>query len=291
MKQKLSLFLLLSLILVMLSPLNASAAVSAGITGESIFDAPYLQSKGSMGVLVIPVEFNDVRFEDDAESNLEDVFRGSGTADAPSVKSYFNNASYGSLYMDVIVQRVVTLDHDRSEYENDLEGMIEECLDYVDDVRKVDLNAFDENYDGYFDALYIVFAGETGTNGSFWWPHTETYFNNFRTAGVRVSGCSLLSYDMLMNGTVLEQYTAIHETGHLLGLTDYYASGTESGTHADVMMDRNMGDEDCFSKMLLGWSVPQTAVASGTFTVESESVTSDALLVAPPDWDGNILSE
>ncbi len=291
MKQKLSLFILLSLLVIMLAPLRASAAVSAGITGQSIFDAPYLQSKGSLGVLVIPVQFSDVRFEDDAESNLEQVFRGGGTADAPSVKTYFANASYGSLYMDVIVQPIVTINAPRSDYDNDLEAMIVKCLDYVDDVREVNLNTFDENYDGCFDALYFVFAGETGENGSFWWPHTETYFGGLRAGGVKVGGCTLLSYEMLMNGTVLEQYTAIHETGHLLGLTDYYASGTTSGTNADVMMDRNKGDEDCFSKLLLGWTVPQTAMTSGTFRIESESVTSDALIVAAPDWDGNILSE
>ncbi len=291
MKQKLSLFLLLSIILVSLAPLKVSAAVTAGITGDSLFSSPYLQSKGSMGVLVVPVQFDDVKFEDDAESNLEEVFRGSGTADAPSVKSYFDIASYGSLYLDVIVQRPVTLHPSRSAYENNLEGMIEDALDIIVEYREVNLYQFDENYDGYFDALYFVFAGDVGANGSFWWPHTETYFNDFEAGGVQIAGCSFLSYEMLMNGTVLEQYTAIHETGHLLGLTDYYASGTASGTGADVMMDRNKGDEDCFSKMLLGWTVPQTTTASGTFSLESESVTSDALIIAPPTWDGNILSE
>ena len=62
--------------------------------------------------------------------------------------------------------------------------------------------------------------------------------------------------------SLLRQYTAIHETGHQLGLTDYYANSYTSGTNAAVMMDRNEGDEDCFSKMLLGWISPQVVTSS-----------------------------
>ena len=57
------------------------------------------------------------------------------------------------------------------------------------------------------------------------------------------------------------------------------------------MMDRNEGDEDCFSKMLLGWITPQLVTSSCYITLESASVAADAALIAPQSWDGNYLSE
>lgn len=283
--------LVLALLLALLPVTKARAGIFIDSAGGSIFSDPYLQSKGSMGVLVIPVQFADVRFSDDAESNLEQVFRGSGTKDAPSVKEYYAQASYDSLYMDVIVQKVVTLDKNREEYAKDPVKMITECLEYITNVRNVYLPSFDENADGRLDALYLVWAGEAGNAYSFWWPHTDNFFTNFSFRGLKINTCSYLSYEWLMNGTKIQQFSAIHETGHMLGLTDYYASTSVSGTLADTMMDRNAGDIDPFSKELLGWNAPIRVNASGTFEIGSSARTKDVLLLSAKDWDGNILGE
>jgi len=54
---------------------------------------------------------------------------------------------------------------------------------------------------------------------------------------------------------------AIHETGHALGLPDYYdyddAIGPGGGLGGLDMMDGNWGDHNCFSKYLLGWLSPR----------------------------------
>ena len=76
-----------------------------------------------------------------------------------------------------------------------------------------------------------------------------------------------------------------------MGLTDYYIDSYTGGTGATVMMDRNEGDEDCFSKMLLGWTKPQIVTESCYVTLASSSVTADAAVIAPTSWDGNFLSE
>lgn len=71
--------------------------------------------------------------------------------------------------------------------------------------------------------------------------------------GVHVGGCVTLHERSDSKEGV---QTLIHESGHLLGLPDYYNYTTqmyEDGLDAyDMMMD-NVGDHNAFSKWLLGW--------------------------------------
>jgi len=55
--------------------------------------------------------------------------------------------------------------------------------------------------------------------------------------------------------------TLIHETGHAMGLPDYYdykpGVGPDGGVGDFDMMDSASYDHNCFSKMLLGWVEPR----------------------------------
>ncbi len=271
--------------------MTAFARVVITTTGYSIFEPPFTQASGSVGVMVIPVEFADTTFGDEnATDKIDQIFRDGGFGDLPAVKEFYERASYDSLYMDIVVQRTVYLDIERAAYEEDPTQLVWDCLSAVME-REVSLTSFDENYDGFLDALFLVVAGDAPDQKSVWWPHTDTYYGGMATDEIYVGGCSFISYDLLTSESSIRQFSAIHEMGHLFGLPDLYQSATVSGTGSSVMMDLSTGDQDCFSKMLLGWTQPQITDKAGSFRISSESTTPDALIIAPENWDGNILSE
>ena len=287
-KAAISIFLAISLLVTLAIP--GSAQVIIENVGTSIFPSNFMPAQGNVGALVIPVEFIDFRFQEDPVENLEAMFSGNGTDLVPSVEDYFTNASYGEMKINAEIQPVVRLDKTRRSYSGQHAQLIEDLLAVMTD-RGIDLSEFDQNGDGVLDGLYIIWAGAPEASGDDWWPYSDTFYFEYKVAGIQLGSFSFLSYELLTENSVLRQYTAIHETGHQLGLTDYYADSYTSGTNAAVMMDRNEGDEDCFSKMLLGWITPQVINSSCYVTLESASVTADAALIVPQSWDGNYLSE
>lgn len=269
---------------------SAAAKVYVSSGSGSIFPSDlFMPAQGSVTALVLPVQFLDTMFDEDPASFLTELFSGSGTENVPSVSDYFTAASYGSLSLSFAVSPVVTLSGGRERYEDDPQKLIDEALSAAVSAG-LDLSRFDSGGDGTLDGLYLIWPGQARYNSS-WWPSSDTFYQEFDSCGYRIGSYTSLSYDMLRSGTAMRQYTAIHETGHQFGLTDYYAGGSTAGTGADIMMDRNIGDEDPFSKLLLGWNQPFTVSEDGWYRLDSSSVSPDVMVLAAPDWDGNLLSE
>ena len=76
----------------------------------------------------------------------------------------------------------------------------------------------------------------------------------------------------------------IHETGHALGLDDYYdyeTGGVKGGVGYFAMMDGNQGDHDPYSKAILGWTEP-TVVVNMDYetTLRSFEATGDTIILS-----------
>ena len=82
----------------------------------------------------------------------------------------------------------------------------------------------------------------------------------------------------------LDAHTYIHETGHLLGLDDYYdynsTLGPDRGLYTADMMDANIGDHCPISKLLLDWVDPYVATTSGQVTLSPFTTSGDCIIVA-----------
>lgn len=98
----------------------------------------------------------------------------------------------------------------------------------------------------------------------------------------------------------IDAHTLIHETGHMLGLDDYYSYETDSdGYYTEApcgmvdMMDCNVGDHDAYSKMLMGWASPKLVNGEGSFaiTLKSFTETGEFALIPSSSWNGTPYDE
>jgi hypothetical protein len=78
----------------------------------------------------------------------------------------------------------------------------------------------------------------------------------------------------------------IHETGHALGLPDYYdyddSVGPDGGVGGLDMMDSTSFDHNCFSKWMLDWITPDFITnGSDTLSLNPSSVYADSVAIMP----------
>ena len=79
-----------------------------------------------------------------------------------------------------------------------------------------------------------------------------------------------------------DAHVVIHETGHMLGLMDYYSydGDTYSPLGGLDVMDGGIMDHNPYSKMLLGWTKPYIVYGNAEITIPS-CQQEDALIVIP----------
>ena len=251
--------------------------------------AGFLPSLGNPNILVIPVDFSDYTFvEAGAKSNeaarerIEDAYFGERNDDElhESLRSYYKKSSYGQLDITGVVTPVIRAPRTYAYYKSitnsstqtDLiDGIIRLALKTLDSTY--DYHDFDTNGDNIIDAIWLVYSGpiDNGGNSMFWaftyWSYMEDQFD-----GVDVSPYAWAAYKFFDEGGYTDHpdaHTTIHETGHLMGLDDYYDyDGYRTPAGGLDMMDNNIGDHMAFNKYNLGWVKPETITESGTYTLK-----------------------
>jgi hypothetical protein len=100
--------------------------------------------------------------------------------------------------------------------------------------------------------------------------------------------------DYEMEGLYINAVTYIHETGHLLGLDDYYdyneGEGSDKGLGGADMMDYNIGDHNVYSKLMLGWVTPTVVTSTQEITISSSTESGQFIMILL-DYDGTYFSE
>lgn len=259
-----------------------------------------MPNSGDARALVVPVLFTDVTLPNDhVVSDLETAFFGSAEDTGwESLTSYYETSSYGALNITGEVLDVYNAKYEISKYEDkyfgttyvDDNAIIKEVLEYYDST--VDFSSFDADNDGYIDALYIIYLNDYSTSStSPWWAYTYEYMTEDYEYydGVEGDFFVMMSYsffeeDLYNESITFNCETVIHETGHLLGLTDYYdydsSQGVSGGIGGGDMMDYNVGDHNAYSKTILGWIDPYLVTSQSTITLESFEQTGDAIIIA-----------
>jgi len=266
-----------------------------------------LPSTGNPKVLVIPVSFSDYTADKDMVENLKQAFFGDAlTTKWESLRSYYLKSSYNKLDITGEVLPVFETNKKSSYYESMQNGdyeIIKAALTYYDSM--INYDDFDSDKDGYIDAIYLVYTCPINyvDSDSMYWAYTYEYstdeielYDNVEADFYLFAGYDFL-FETPQSGASLKYNleTFIHETGHLLGLDDYYdydtSTGPAGGAGGGDMMDNNVGDHNAFTKAILGWINPLVMDGDkATITLNSFEASGDAIIIAK-NYEGSLFTE
>ena len=260
---------------------------------------PIMPAEGDVNTLVIFTEFADCKFAPEFKAAIKEQMFADATADSDknpnypieSLSAYYQRASYGKLNIKGEFFEYSS-EHERSYYNNSMQNndpLYQEALNSwaaqiisekpegsaLSDSAYLDqyLAKFDADNDMKIDGCYLCVAGGHTGWASQWWA--------YRTGASRLSIGSYQLPSVIqmidrLNQTSgkdnVQDYMIVftHETGHQLGLDDYYSYESDlSKIDTFAMMSSNCGDQDGFAKMLLGW-LPEESVQ---FAYEDEEIT------------------
>ncbi len=270
-----------------------------------------MPSKGTAKPLVLLIDFPDYHrprhvTADTVEKSLFSLEQ------EDSLAAYYYRSSYGNLVIDGTVLGWYRTEQERGKYESDKEIMAEALNHYID--QGIQLSDYDGDGDGEIDSLYVLWAGNLTAEGGIWdaayrstWEQSPSEWDCRVTGYIFVPGTTVWSS---VPPLVCNTNSLIHETGHLLGLNDYYSYDTssrseysdemgaytggalEGGLGGMDMMDANIGDHNAFSKWLLGWMEPTVvsyediqSLDGQSYELRPSSLAGDALFIKLKDSD------
>ena len=289
--------------------------------------APVTPSKGDVNILVVPVEFNEevasinnfrstIRaFTNQELSAIDVTFNGDENGSNPywySVSEYYRISSYGNLNLNFDITDPFTPSISASEFlDLELNGRtgIEGSSRIIEDIfidgttidgQNVDYSnsRYDSNDDGFFDGVWLIYNCNdykfVHSKYTPFWAYTTDFDGNGNVYSTRYANCALsFLYDDSTSG--YDAHTIIHETGHMLGLDDYYSYDNDFnyGYLGGVdMMDLNVGDHSSFSKYSLGWIKPTIIYEEETtITLNDFSQSGDALIIPSSYFNDSAFSE
>ncbi|MCR5505437.1 MAG: hypothetical protein K6F07_00360 [Bacilli bacterium] len=260
----------------------------------------HMNAKGEDKMLVVPIAFTDSDASTLANHHIyiENAFFGDTSVNkSESVTSFYNKSSYGNLKITGEVAPWYQLDIASSEWKKkgssntDASRKITlEAVNYLIDKKMINPSDYDANQDGYIDSVYAIYDhpySSSGSDSEFFWAYTDFMEKGSQETPSINAYCWSSSYFCINDSKKSDASTYIHETGHLLGLEDYYNTGRRStGHHFQPtgffdLMDSNQGDHTVFSKYLFNWSSPKVYKkgASGRVTLRDFSSSGDYFLI------------
>lgn len=283
---------------------------------------PYVNSVGNPKILVIPVSIKG--YEKNATAkNLERIkkaFTGENNI-WQSVENFYKVSSFGRLNLDITVadqwydcgKTAASIYSEDSRSDSEIDGVVsvvESALSWYKTTYSTNGQEFDSDNDGYVDGVWFIYSApncdsQTDRSTSEYyptcWAYTTWLDNRANKNSPSLSTFAWASYDFMDEGYGTLQsdaHTFIHETGHMLGLDDYYDGNAASKTSGTAplgfvdMMDANIIDHNVYSKWVLGWVAPFLIDSEGTITLSSSAKTGDCFIVPTSGgWNGTPFDE
>lgn len=263
--------------------MNSNPSVSYSGVGRALETqgGSTLPSLGTPNLLVVPVQFKgSTAFTSSDLSDIYKTFFGDGDDLVwESVSSFYEESSYGKLHLGGMVADTVTTKYNLSYYESmanssdsGLSTVMNEIIKTVYDGLLTQFGSknqlmknFDADNDGTIDGIWMVYNVDEDDTGSsdLRWAYTSWNMNESAPINVYCwASKNFMDKDSRLKGN--DAHTFIHETGHMMGLEDYYDTSGLSRTLSPFgglgMMDYNILDMDAYSKWACGWVDPKNIV-------------------------------
>ncbi len=282
-----------------------------------------------INAIIFMIDFQDVKYNPEysedyegenvlTSTELEQVVFGDEDVTSiyypyESMSAYYKRSSYGALDLSGIVLPYTTINN-RCYYDsttNDdgdssvgYEELVMEVMDYYDD--EIDFTTYDSNKDGLLDNIYFSVPLNGEDSDSTWWGNQSTWATNmdYCVDGEYISKYVILDGQPFSQNIAYYNQICIHETGHLMGLPDYYDTKVTDddfegfdGMAGYDMMDEMSGDHNAFSKIMLGWinrndvEIVDTSSYNQEYTLTPIESTKQVLLIPINQWNGNFCDE
>jgi M6 family metalloprotease-like protein len=260
-------------------------------TGNNNLPAPPsgwqgMPTKGNIKTFALLIAFQDYLPPESTQSIHNKLFGSGDPSKYPyeSLANYYDRSSYNQLNLhDGVTCDWYIAPYPKSSVPQTSDGqanLIKEALNHCKQ-QGYNFSQFDNDGDGDIDYFMVIWSGPYGAWSSFWWGYqTRWWDSSYTIDGKRLSSFSWQMYDWDWSAqNVFNPSVVIHETGHALGLPDFYDYNNDVGPKGGVgsldMMAGNVGDHNAFSKWMLEWMTP-TFVASGTQNLPLKSLGSNA---------------
>lgn len=298
---------------------NAQAKFTMSDVGKSA-GFSYLKSIGNPKILVIPVSIEG--YERNASSTnlarIKKAFKGTDNI-WQSVESFYNISSFGRLNLDITIAdewyqsgktpaEIYGGDASSSSKTAGVQNVLNSAVSWYKTKYDTDCEEFDSDNDGYIDAVWLIYSCpdyQTDTSLKKYdptcWAYTYWADNNSNINSPSACTYGWASYDFMNEGYGSFQsdaHTFIHETGHMMGLEDYYDYNVVSKDDGSSpmgfvdMMDANVIDHNVFSKWSLGWVAPFVVTGKGSIRLAPSATTGECLIIPTSSgWNGSPFDE
>lgn len=263
----------------------------------------YTPSTGKVPFLVVPIIIPGDESKATAENlNLiQNAFFGqSSSLYFESLRSYYYRSSYGQLDITGVVTDFFDLKKEIPKFSTKNSLTEESTIEIANGITRwarddlgYDLTEFDSDGDGLIDGMWMIYLSAS-SDGAYWAFSYSTgntgnvqspVVNNFGWAGIDfLNDGFAMSTEALANKDC-DAHVLIHETGHMLGATDYYSYNANT-TYYDptgkaLTMSYNSNDHDLYTKMLFGWVTPYIVYDTSKLSIVASQSKKDQLIVIP----------
>lgn len=272
---------------------------------RNIYNWRYLPSKGDVPLLVVPVitpGSQNKATEENWNKINKAFFGNSNELGFESVRSYYAQSSYGQLNLIGGVTNYFDPSSIDDTYSTiggydtqSIMNLPQLALNWAKKTYSIDITKYDSDKDGCVDGIWMIYLNSySSSSADTWWAFTSTTLNTNASLEKPIANNFAWASIDFINGTFskndsenedCDAHVLIHETGHMLGLSDYYTYGKDqnySPLGTIDMMSQNLIDHNPYSKLLLGWVTPYIATGTGEILLPSDQE-KDAVIVFPYD--------